>query len=587
MFRRFMKRQDPPVPEFERRGSSTDLVVLLHAFTSSPEKMRLVRDVVCADTGFDDADILTPRFSAGRFSSEDPNGIVVRLMRRIDELWDSRKDPDLEGYRRIFLVGHSMGALLVRKLYVVACGECAHDAPFEPAVRDEKPREWAARVERIVLLAGMNRGWTISHHLSISNAFFWTLGSIIGNIRALFRRRQLLIFTIRRGAPFITQLRLQWLAMRHRATKEPDRVGNATTIQLLGSIDDMVSPTDNIDLVTGRDFIYLDVPQSGHSNIIEMDDSEAGHDRRAVLAAALASPREFLEYRALLPADFEPGAVRTDISDVIFVIHGIRDEGYWTHKIARRVKALARRHGRTFETKTSSYGYFAMLPFLTPWRRRAKVEWLMDQYTEAKARYPEASFSFVGHSNGTYLLAKALEIYPSCRFRHIVFAGSVVRRGYDWTPLLESGQVGAILNYVATADWVVAFFPKALQPLRWFDLGSAGHDGFARLAGHPRAHEICYVRGGHAAALQEANWDAIASFIVDGVPQQLPDDIYGNSRLAWVAVPATIATLLLLAIVALVFAGGGAIIVSSLGEWQKTVALFLYGLVIWKVVTRL
>jgi len=288
----------------------------------------------------------------------------------------------------------------------------------------------------------------------------------------------------------------------------------------------------------------------------------------------------------VLPADAPPASECANVTDVVFVVHGIRDKGYWTHKVARRVKALGRNHGRVFETEASSYGYFPMLPFLLPWRRRAKVEWLMDQYAEAKATYPNAEFSFVGHSNGTYLLAKALQEYPSCRFKRVVFAGSVVRRKYDWSALIRSGQVEAILNYVATADWVVAFFPKALQILRPVDLGSAGHDGFDQTDGE-RIRELHFVRGGHAAALTEENWDAIAKFIVLGEPVREPKRIFDQKQRGIIRYPATFAPLILLSILSVAAYLGYAISTSTLPEWQRTVALIGYLWLIWKVVTKL
>jgi hypothetical protein len=179
-----------------------------------------------------------------------------------------------------------------------------------------------------------------------------------------------------------------------------------------------------------------------------------------------------------LPADNPAGEPQPEVTDVIFVIHGIRDAGYWTHKIARRVREKGKRLGRVVATETSSYGYFPMLRFFLPGERRIKTQWLMDQYVEACALYPNARFSFVGHSNGTYLLASALRDYRCCRFNRVLFAGSVVRRQYDWDRYIARGQVQEVANYVATADWVVAFFPKALQTLGIQDLGSAGHDGF-------------------------------------------------------------------------------------------------------------
>jgi hypothetical protein len=49
-----------------------------------------------------------------------------------------------------------------------------------------------------------------------------------------------------------------------------------TPFQLLGSVDDFVAPQDNVDLVSGGDFIFLDVPYSGHSNVIELHDNQHG-----------------------------------------------------------------------------------------------------------------------------------------------------------------------------------------------------------------------------------------------------------------------------------------------------------------------
>jgi hypothetical protein len=43
-------------------------------------------------------------------------------------------------------------------------------------------------------------------------------------------------------------------------------------VQLLGSQDDLVAPEDNVDLISGGDFLYPDVPYSGHASIIKLDD---------------------------------------------------------------------------------------------------------------------------------------------------------------------------------------------------------------------------------------------------------------------------------------------------------------------------
>ncbi len=105
----------------------------------------------------------------------------------------------------------------------------------------------------------------------------------------------------------------------------------------------------------------------------------------------------------------------------------------------------------------------------------------MEQYTKNQSLYPYANFHYVGHSNGTYLVAKALEEYSWCKFDRIVFAGSVVDSHYDWEEKIEKGQVKKILNFVASGDWVVGWFPNLFRILPFGfnkDLGGAGHNGF-------------------------------------------------------------------------------------------------------------
>jgi pimeloyl-ACP methyl ester carboxylesterase len=237
--------------------------------------------------------------------------------------------------------------------------------------------------------------------------------------------------------------------------------------------------------------------------------------------------------------DTVPPKPSEDTKNVVFVIHGIRDRGYWTKKLARKIKEHGGDPG-TFQSITASYGYFPMLPFVLPWRRREKVQWLMDQYAETRAIYPNAEFHYVGHSNGTYLVAAALEKYRAARFKRIVFAGSVVRTNFDWSRLIREGRVEKVLNFVATSDWVVALFPKAfsLRLYRAFDLGSAGHDGFvaheeraigqAQLLERAGVYDLVYVKGRHGAAIEEHEWDEIAEFVVNGTPPNpVQPKIYG------------------------------------------------------------
>jgi hypothetical protein len=116
-------------------------------------------------------------------------------------------------------------------------------------------------------------------------------------------------------------------------------------------------------------------------------------------------------------------------------------------------------------------------------------------------------------ANENDLPVTALELPPCCRFGRVVFAGSVVRHSFEW-PRFQPSQVQAVLNYVATADWVVAGFPNLFEHLQLLnrDLGGAGHRGFAAVA------QNLYIDGCHGAAIREENCDALADYVYSGGP---------------------------------------------------------------------
>ena len=93
--------------------------------------------------------------------------IVAMLVGQIDALVRARAEAGGR-YSRISLVGHSIGAVLARKIAIVAFGEQTdtrgyRPAPFEPEFRNFRlGLPWAALIQRIVLLAGVNRGWSVS-----------------------------------------------------------------------------------------------------------------------------------------------------------------------------------------------------------------------------------------------------------------------------------------------------------------------------------------------------------------------------------------------------------------------------------------
>lgn len=492
------------------KGGGDTLIVLAHGWCGSVAEMRSMSAE--ARRLFPDADQFIPQLHMGTFSYTKPQRIA-------DQLSDDIAALDVQGgYRSVILVGHSAGALIARAAWLHAVGAT------EAGDAGKAVHAWAGKTGRIVLMAAINRGWSDSVAIGPARkAQFWALAIWEFLTYGLFHDvlqgvgTSGFILELRRGAPFVTGLRLKWLAVA--------RAGGAPlVVQVLGTVDDIVSPKDNVDLITSTDFVYLEAPESGHASMIRLDEPRVGKARTEVFSLALSGGRAALEKANLAVEvadnlgdgqdDFDEDLAGADdrrdkVARVVFVIHGIRDYGFWTKKIAGRVKAAG--GGRAVcRTVTSSYGFFPMGPFLFKALRRRRVEWLMDQYVRAKALYPNAGFSYMGHSNGTALMAGAMALSPAIKFEQVVFAGSVVRRDFEWNTFIESKQVKAVMNYVATDDIVVAAFPKFFQRLPGADLGSAGFDGFKRGG----VLQIEYVRGGHGAALRETLWDHAARFLV-------------------------------------------------------------------------
>jgi pimeloyl-ACP methyl ester carboxylesterase len=536
-------------------SGSRQLAVFLHAFNSAPETLVPAIENFLAERG--PSDVLAPRLALKITSRTPIEDIVARLVLCMDQVWQQRGDT---GYESIILVGHSVGSLLARKLYLVGMGALPQ-APLEPellqALRnagadDTWPRRWAEETDRLVLFAGINRGWYVSHHMGLQRSFEVSTGLAANRVLQAIGMDPFTVMSARQGSPFITNLRLQWLARAQRTAVLPQ------VVQLLGTRDDLVPPDRNIDEITGKDFFYYEVPQSGHGDVILMDflSTEkatcgigSGPPRHAIAAPqaratvfrkALCSDlpaSDALPQSISRASDQNIRALEKEVCAVVFVVHGIRDEGYWTERIGASARhAIEKGACKSVRLETSSYGFFPLLSFLRPGARQAKVEWLMDRYTEAKARYPDAQFHFIGHSHGTYLLWKALQDYPAVHFDRVVLAGSVLPTSVDWGDLIQKKRVTQVLNFTANADWVVGWFPNAMEMIGWQDVGGAGHYGFRKRSSagipsqdvaHPALVQFTgneeapgrqkgYVVGGHAAALNDVVWETIASFVADG-----------------------------------------------------------------------
>ena len=483
-----------------------ELVVFVHGYIFGIKAMAQVMEAIRGVRP--DADILLFGYPSQAFSNADPFCVAWQMESEIDEYQTKNQ------YEQITLSGFSMGALLVRKAYVYGCGNLA-DAPVSGGTRatTRPARDWTAKVNRLVLLAGVNRGW--SRDSKPKDAPFgkrqmiW-LGITIGRLS----RTGFLIRRCEKGEPFVANLRLQWLEIMRRAEVAPP-----TVIQLLGDTDDVVDTHDSKDVTVARTFIWVSVSNTGHANMIRLADEGTGLERKEKIQLAFGNAEAVAQLKRMNPVTVldEDRSVQT----AVFVLHGIRDMGEWTSQFEKPLQDAYGRKNPESDAKLyvhrAAYRYFGMGPFLLWADRQKNVRWFMDEVTELTARFPNLrEIHFIGHSNGTYVLASALQNYATLKVKRAALAGSVIRRDFPWSHF--SGRLESVRNYVGAGDWVVGLLPRLFElPLFNFfnkDIGSAGFNGFQD--GFARPMETQFVKGAHGAALHRDNIQSIVDFVIEG-----------------------------------------------------------------------
>ncbi len=344
------------------------LHLVVHGLDSSPHTIEGVCRAISEQPGT--AYILVPKMPFEWWRTSDPKDLCHEILDYLQERLD------LSRYRAVRLVGHSAGGAIVQAVYLLAKSE-----------RTDHPlARLRGKQLRLILIAPINRGWEITHHLPMAEKITWSIGSLIMPLLFVWfwlldrvRGRDpapLWIGELRRGSPFLIWMRLTWLSLKQDDDWSTQGI---EVLQLLGSVDEVVSWRDMVDTTVGDDFLYFEVPYSDHIGIIDYDDPVHGAQRRAVLEAALA-PRETAAQSdfSVIPWDTDPAPPEPDVKRVVFVIHGIRDEGHWTQKIASRArrayKAAGAESRKQIAVVTSSYGFFSLIQFLLLGTRRAKIQ---------------------------------------------------------------------------------------------------------------------------------------------------------------------------------------------------------------------
>lgn len=412
------------------------------------------------------------------------NGSVTKLAAtagaRIHEHWVAAG-----GYDEVILVAHSLGGLVLRQAYLSALGvNGAHER-----------RPWAGKVDRIVLFASLNRGVDVSWHRA------WWLPPMAWCARVLPVLRGWLVHDLLRGSDFITNLRITWIREINTQDRPP------LVVQYIGTKDNLVTSDDSSDIhlfPTGRQEFLAD---ADHNNLLRLDIAQDPEARFKLIANAFITPR--------CPATVPE--IGTPEKQIVILLHGIRASNTtWVNDLKELLKA----EDPGTEVVGATYGRFSARKFVLPVTRRKYVGWLGDVYAEHLAKNPKATFHFVGHSNGTYLLGHSLRRIPGMRFHRVLLAGSVLPSSYDWTKRVNQGQVAQIRNERAVRDVPVAILCAGLRGFGMRDIGTGGVVGFDDDLAVKT--EVFYYPGGHGAALEAPNLHRIAQYVLHGASERPP-----------------------------------------------------------------
>lgn len=571
----------PPlvVPHMEAAIQATDtLFVLVHGMSSSHRDAWQDFLGALKPAG----DVLRFDYPASPWSNADPEWIARRINKEI------QREYHLRHYHRVVLIGHSMGALLARRAFLIG-------AAGQPAAAEQS---WVTVCDRIILAAGMNRGWEAGGLRPLDMSWRRYLEFTVGPWLARLLGIGGFVLQGEVGAPFVANLRLDWMHYFRDGAQEIVRV--PMVVQVLGDIDDVVSAEDSKDLATNSStgFYWLKVRGADHASILDLHSNGdatstfpgSGAYRLAKFMLAInGAPEAIARQSETLPLNTD-----RNITHLIFVLHGIRDLGGWAADFETTVEQESQRRNLPGRVRIINprYGYFSAGSFMLRPDREQLTRWFVDAYTEAVATYPAAHrIDFFGHSNGTYVLANALRDYRAMVAQKLVFAGSVLPTDFDWRRIVaeqdrqhasgDTPRVVAVRNYVARDDMVVALLPRFFEQrgVRWMgnDIGSAGFNGFD--PGPDWVRNVGFLDGGHSAFLSQLK--PIVDYFLDA-----PDTRYAQEEAVvsasrgdwtWLKFVSDYFTWLLWLIAFVIIMGAGVrFVLPSRHLWSVLLALLAY-----------
>jgi hypothetical protein len=200
-------------------------------------------DDVLADRLRRHGDVLYLDYPASAVSNADPKAVAAGIADRVDAASRLNRDPTA-----VVLVANSMGAPLARRALLTA-----------------RDRPWAKQVGRIVLVAGLSRGWDLARparpgalDLVGLRLLAW-LGRLLGWGR--------LAFSFERGAPFVDEMRRDWMDWQG-SVADGARI---EIVHVLGDRDILIGADEDEDLraAAAGGHALVRLAETGHDNSLD------------------------------------------------------------------------------------------------------------------------------------------------------------------------------------------------------------------------------------------------------------------------------------------------------------------------------
>jgi pimeloyl-ACP methyl ester carboxylesterase len=486
------------------------------------------RTAVVARDALADNDLLIIRLDGALLSNARANDVAGQIENLIATQNARRVASEGTDYPKITLIGHSIAAMLVRKAVLFASQGFGIDrSGFEGSVA-QVDAPWRKRLDRVILLAGINGGWSRKTNIWVG------MGAAALNYMGVGQ----FLLDLERGEPFVENLRSEWLDL----LRTPNGQYAPQVVQLLGSNDWAVPEDNEFDLsasVEGRSnpgFIFQTMEASSHVSVLDMINTSNQElrlqaRRAAQFTDALALPWDDLianGFSRIIKENSEAIATQSKVKAVVMTYLGLRDTQAWTESpdlaltklFGTRTDVLISREDPPFVPRFSFlFDIFG--------RRESSVRWLSEKMVRLKAEYPDAKISIIAHSQGSYAAGVVAQRYGALSFENVVLAGSLLPHSFPWGPIIKSGAAKRVVNLRARADIVSGILASAFQfmpgyvpllgRLRLFQIGDSGFSGFSWV--NNDMGEIASLDGGHDCFVESRKAIRFATaFAVQGSP---------------------------------------------------------------------